>query len=241
MDKPLPVLTAAPPHVCVQCGPPACWISPALRDPPLPSPSCPSQIIGTLEEIHMPQNGINHPGVTALAQAFAINPLLRVINLNDNTFTEKGAVAMAKVRRVWQAQVGPGRQGLAATFAGNPSAGSCSAPLPSHLVCTPWVQLCKHAQNGCVSQASTCPSWAGLTDCTAFFLSCLRVTSAVGAIFGLGRHLRPFQPHHFLHRLYSLSPSVVPSPVPITDHTELVKDSTFKMPLGQGGKGVANW
>lgn len=56
------------------------------------------QVIGTLEEVHMPQNGINHPGVTALAQAFAINPLLRVINLNDNTFTEKGAVAMAEVR-----------------------------------------------------------------------------------------------------------------------------------------------
>lgn len=47
----------------------------------------------------MPQNGINHPGVTALAQAFAINPLLRIINLNDNTFTEKGGVAMAEVRR----------------------------------------------------------------------------------------------------------------------------------------------
>lgn len=54
----------------------------------------------------MPQNGINHPGVTALAQAFAINPLLRVINLNDNTFTEKGAVAMAKVRREWRRQGG---------------------------------------------------------------------------------------------------------------------------------------
>lgn len=53
----------------------------------------------------MPQNGINHPGVTALAQAFAINPLLRVINLNDNTFTEKGAVAMAKVRP-WQVASG---------------------------------------------------------------------------------------------------------------------------------------
>lgn len=57
----------------------------------------PSQIIGTLEEVHMPQNGINHPGITALAQAFAINSLLKVINLNDNTFTEKGAVAMAEV------------------------------------------------------------------------------------------------------------------------------------------------
>lgn len=56
----------------------------------------------------MPQNGINHPGVTALAQAFAINPLLRVINLNDNTFTEKGAMAMAKVRGVQQGRVGRG-------------------------------------------------------------------------------------------------------------------------------------
>lgn len=55
------------------------------------------QIIGTLEEVHMPQNGINHPGITALAQAFAINPLLKIINLNDNTFTEKGALAMAEV------------------------------------------------------------------------------------------------------------------------------------------------
>lgn len=55
----------------------------------------------------MPQNGINHPGVTALAQAFAINPLLRIINLNDNTFTEKGAVAMAQVRPVRQGQVRP--------------------------------------------------------------------------------------------------------------------------------------
>lgn len=45
----------------------------------------------------MPQNGINHPGITALAQAFAVNPLLRIINLNDNTFTEKGGIAMAEV------------------------------------------------------------------------------------------------------------------------------------------------
>ena len=55
----------------------------------------------------MPQNGINHPGVTALAQAFAINPLLRVINLNDNTFTEKGAVAMAKGRGCGRARSAP--------------------------------------------------------------------------------------------------------------------------------------
>lgn len=45
----------------------------------------------------MPQNGINHPGITALATAVQHNPSLRVINLNDNTFTKKGAVAMAQV------------------------------------------------------------------------------------------------------------------------------------------------
>ncbi|KAK2095554.1 Ran GTPase-activating protein 1, partial [Saguinus oedipus] len=35
------------------------------------------RVTGTLEEVHMPQNGINHPGVTALAQAFAVNPVLQ--------------------------------------------------------------------------------------------------------------------------------------------------------------------
>merc|ERR1712002_73253 len=44
----------------------------------------------------MPQNGINHPGVTALATATQHNPNLRILNLNDNTFTEKGAIAMAQ-------------------------------------------------------------------------------------------------------------------------------------------------
>ncbi|XP_064608240.1 ran GTPase-activating protein 1-like [Liolophura sinensis] len=52
--------------------------------------------IGTLEELAMPQNGINFPGITALSEAVAANPGLRVLNLNDNTFTEKGAAAMAK-------------------------------------------------------------------------------------------------------------------------------------------------
>ena len=45
----------------------------------------------------MPQNGINHPGVTALATAMQHNPELRVLNLNDNTFTKRGALAMAQV------------------------------------------------------------------------------------------------------------------------------------------------
>ena len=53
--------------------------------------------MGSLEEVSMPQNGINHPGITALADALAVNGNLRRLNLNDNTFTEKGAKAMAKV------------------------------------------------------------------------------------------------------------------------------------------------
>ncbi|KAL0198915.1 hypothetical protein M9458_007455, partial [Cirrhinus mrigala] len=53
-------------------------------------------MIGSLEEVHMPQNGINYQGVTALATAMEQNPQLRVLNLNDNTFTKRGAIAMAQ-------------------------------------------------------------------------------------------------------------------------------------------------
>lgn len=53
--------------------------------------------IGTLEEIAMPQNGITWKGVTALAKAVELNPLLRSLNLGDNTFGRKGAFAMAEV------------------------------------------------------------------------------------------------------------------------------------------------
>lgn len=35
--------------------------------------------------------------VIALAQAVEANPSLRLLNLGDNTFGQKGAVAMAKV------------------------------------------------------------------------------------------------------------------------------------------------
>lgn len=59
------------------------------------------QLMGSLEEVHMPQNGINHAGVTALASAMKHNPGLRILNLNDNTFTEKGAIAMAQVLSCW--------------------------------------------------------------------------------------------------------------------------------------------
>lgn len=54
--------------------------------------------MGSLEEVHMPQNGINYAGVMALASAMRNNPELRVLNLNDNTFTKKGTMAMAQVR-----------------------------------------------------------------------------------------------------------------------------------------------
>uniref|UniRef100_F1KT89 Ran GTPase-activating protein 2 n=1 Tax=Ascaris suum TaxID=6253 RepID=F1KT89_ASCSU len=55
------------------------------------------QLIGTLEEVTMHQNGIKAKGIEALASSFKCNPKLRVINLSDNTFTVVGALAMAKV------------------------------------------------------------------------------------------------------------------------------------------------
>ncbi|XP_028332011.1 ran GTPase-activating protein 1b isoform X2 [Gouania willdenowi] len=57
------------------------------------------QLMGSLEEVHMPQNGINYAGVTALASAIQQNPDIRVLNLNDNTFTKKGTLAMAEALR----------------------------------------------------------------------------------------------------------------------------------------------
>lgn len=58
----------------------------------------PCKLIGSLEEVHMPQNGINYSGVMALASAMRHNPELHVLNFNDNTFTKKGTLAMAQVR-----------------------------------------------------------------------------------------------------------------------------------------------
>ena len=53
------------------------------------------KLMGSLEEVVMPQNGIYHEGLSALADAFSNNPNLRILNMNDNTFTAKGAKAMA--------------------------------------------------------------------------------------------------------------------------------------------------
>jgi len=52
--------------------------------------------IGTLEEIQIPQNGIQHQGIAKMADCVRHSPHLRHINLNDNTFTNKGAIAMAE-------------------------------------------------------------------------------------------------------------------------------------------------
>lgn len=49
----------------------------------------------------MPQNGISYAGVMALASAMQHNSELRVLNLNDNTFTKRGTLAMAQVRLVY--------------------------------------------------------------------------------------------------------------------------------------------
>ncbi|CAF1169242.1 unnamed protein product [Adineta steineri] len=45
------------------------------------------EIIGTLEVVRVPQNGIRPPGIEALANAFVQNQNLRIIDLNDNTIT----------------------------------------------------------------------------------------------------------------------------------------------------------
>ncbi|KAF3853276.1 hypothetical protein F7725_013964 [Dissostichus mawsoni] len=66
------------------------------------------QLMGSLEEVHMPQNGINHAGVMALASAMRHNPDLRalrhlrnvqVINFGDCLVRSEGAIALAAVLR----------------------------------------------------------------------------------------------------------------------------------------------
>lgn len=54
------------------------------------------KMLGTLESVAMPQNGIYAPGIENLANAFASNPNLKVINLEDNSLTEEGAKYIAE-------------------------------------------------------------------------------------------------------------------------------------------------
>lgn len=55
------------------------------------------RVMGSLEEVIMPQNGIYYKGVRALSNAFKQNRNLRVLNLNDNTVGPKGCAALASV------------------------------------------------------------------------------------------------------------------------------------------------
>ncbi|VDM51845.1 unnamed protein product [Angiostrongylus costaricensis] len=57
------------------------------------------QVLGSLEEISIAQNGIREEGICALAKSFQSNPSLRVINLNDNTCNIEGALELAEVNR----------------------------------------------------------------------------------------------------------------------------------------------
>ncbi|XP_072338074.1 ran GTPase-activating protein 1-like [Scyliorhinus torazame] len=60
------------------------------------------RLLGTLEEVQMPQNGITHQGISALAVAFTKNTNLQILNLNDNIFTETGAACMAEALKTLQ-------------------------------------------------------------------------------------------------------------------------------------------
>ncbi|CAD5232841.1 unnamed protein product [Bursaphelenchus xylophilus] len=53
-------------------------------------------ILGTLERIELPQNGIKKEGIVALAKGIQGCPNLRYLNLNDNTCDKEGARALAE-------------------------------------------------------------------------------------------------------------------------------------------------
>lgn len=53
------------------------------------------QKVGSLETLAIPQNGIYHPGISALSDSLRDNENLKVLNLNDNTIGPKGAQALA--------------------------------------------------------------------------------------------------------------------------------------------------
>uniref|UniRef100_G3MR46 Ran-GTPase activating protein 1 C-terminal domain-containing protein n=1 Tax=Amblyomma maculatum TaxID=34609 RepID=G3MR46_AMBMU len=52
--------------------------------------------LNSLQEVALPQNGIYHEGIAALAKGLVCNRDLRVLNLNDNTFTPEGARHMSQ-------------------------------------------------------------------------------------------------------------------------------------------------
>ena len=54
-------------------------------------------MLGTLEQIEVIQNGIQYEGIKALADCIKHSPNLKILNLNDNIMTPKGAIAIAEV------------------------------------------------------------------------------------------------------------------------------------------------
>ena len=54
------------------------------------------KMMGSLEEIQMPQNGIRPNGIENIADALSSNPNLRIINMNDNAFTTHESEAISK-------------------------------------------------------------------------------------------------------------------------------------------------
>ena len=54
------------------------------------------KLMGSLEVVEMPQNGIYYEGLSALADAFVNNPNLRILNMSDNTFNKESPKAMAE-------------------------------------------------------------------------------------------------------------------------------------------------
>lgn len=52
-------------------------------------------MIQTLEHVAIPQNGIYHVGIAALSNGFRQNSNMKILNLNDNTIGQKGAMALA--------------------------------------------------------------------------------------------------------------------------------------------------
>ena len=55
------------------------------------------QLLGTLEQIEVIQNGIQYEGIAAIADCIKHSPNLKILNLNDNIMTPRGAIAIAKV------------------------------------------------------------------------------------------------------------------------------------------------
>lgn len=55
--------------------------------------------LGTLERIELPQNGIRVDGIAELAKSIGTSTNLKILNLNDNTFTAVGARVMARAIR----------------------------------------------------------------------------------------------------------------------------------------------